>query len=652
MTDSLVWRLIMRDDSEPGASAFRKTLEKVRGDTERHSNAFAKAGEITGGFSKAVMKSSAVLGTASTTLVNGAGAAVAFAHSAATMSGALLLVPGAIAAVGVANVTLKVGLSGVKDAFAAAGKDTKAYEEALKELSPEQAKFVRAAVDQKDAWDKVKKATGDRLFRDLSAGVSSLATTYLPLIKSGLGDMADGFNDAAVDIGIWAMKKDVIAKFNNVLHDSADIVGNVLKGARPLGNALLNIFSASIGSLTNYTGGFQKFANRFDDFIYRVTDNGQGGQFAVWIKNGTAEISNITNKIGALISKAKDPAFQSTLITVWQGMQKSAAAVNKELPLVIQAVTAMAPAFANVLAAGGTSFGATLHTVATMAIALAPTLNAVSAALLPMAPLLGAISPYLFLAAKGMQAWSVVGPIAKAVRTWTVAQGGLNAVLLANPIGLTVVAIAAFVAILVVAYKKSDTFHYAVNRAFKAVASTILSVMQANVDAFGSLFAVMGKLPGKAGAPFRALARAAEAASKKLDGVRAAVNRIPTKKTINVTVSTHATGGNSAVEGYGLGYLMRADGGPVKAGQSYIVGERRPELFVPDQDGQIIPRVPSEAAGHRGYGGAGGGGVVIQLHLNGPTVGSMRELREAVTEAWHAAPAGAKRMPARAVGAH
>lgn len=37
----------------------------------------------------------------------------------------------------------------------------------------------------------------------------------------------------------------------------------------------------------------------------------------------------------------------------------------------------------------------------------------------------------------------------------------------------------------------------------------------------------------------------------------------------------------------------RAGGGPVIAGMPYIVGENRPELFVPDQNGRIIPRVPS-----------------------------------------------------------
>ncbi|MCA0027334.1 hypothetical protein LB562_22940 [Mesorhizobium sp. B263B1A] len=37
---------------------------------------------------------------------------------------------------------------------------------------------------------------------------------------------------------------------------------------------------------------------------------------------------------------------------------------------------------------------------------------------------------------------------------------------------------------------------------------------------------------------------------------------------------------------------MRAKGGPVTAGQPYIVGEKRPELFVPRVSGVIVPKVP------------------------------------------------------------
>lgn len=67
----------------------------------------------------------------------------------------------------------------------------------------------------------------------------------------------------------------------------------------------------------------------------------------------------------------------------------------------------------------------------------------------------------------------------------------------------------------------------------------------------------------------------------------------PAGKTPN---STGALGGIfSSVFGGGsgvLGNLFKAEGGPVNAGQSYIVGERRPELFVPKTDGTILPSVP------------------------------------------------------------
>ncbi len=58
-----------------------------------------------------------------------------------------------------------------------------------------------------------------------------------------------------------------------------------------------------------------------------------------------------------------------------------------------------------------------------------------------------------------------------------------------------------------------------------------------------------------------------------------------------------STGGSSGGVLGGLfksiGGLFRATGGPVVKGQPYIVGEHRPEMFVPDQNGKIVPRVPT-----------------------------------------------------------
>jgi len=60
------------------------------------------------------------------------------------------------------------------------------------------------------------------------------------------------------------------------------------------------------------------------------------------------------------------------------------------------------------------------------------------------------------------------------------------------------------------------------------------------------------------------------------------------------------TGSFGGLTGSGGGILgmfglagARAAGGPVDAGKTYVVGERRPELFVPDRPGTILPSVPT-----------------------------------------------------------
>lgn len=49
----------------------------------------------------------------------------------------------------------------------------------------------------------------------------------------------------------------------------------------------------------------------------------------------------------------------------------------------------------------------------------------------------------------------------------------------------------------------------------------------------------------------------------------------------------------SSIQGNVRDILGRAEGGPVTAGQPYIVGEKRPELFIPNQNGRIEPNLNS-----------------------------------------------------------
>ncbi len=65
------------------------------------------------------------------------------------------------------------------------------------------------------------------------------------------------------------------------------------------------------------------------------------------------------------------------------------------------------------------------------------------------------------------------------------------------------------------------------------------------------------------------------------------------------------TGGIGGLKGLpGIGGLngsvsFRAAGGPVSAGRPYVVGEKRPELFVPSQSGMILPGLPGAGRGQK-----------------------------------------------------
>lgn len=85
-----------------------------------------------------------------------------------------------------------------------------------------------------------------------------------------------------------------------------------------------------------------------------------------------------------------------------------------------------------------------------------------------------------------------------------------------------------------------------------------------------------------------------------------------------------------------LGLEGREGGGDVFKGQAYVVGEKRPELFVPTEDGVILPHVPSSSM-PQAYAGAvrgGGGGGVVTLNFDDSEVGRfmLRMMRKAIAD--------------------
>ncbi len=151
------------------------------------------------------------------------------------------------------------------------------------------------------------------------------------------------------------------------------------------------------------------------------------------------------------------------------------------------------------------------------------------------------------LALEGVSAFKGV---VSGIKEWTVVQAILDAELIANPIGLVIVAIAALAAGLIYAYQHSDTFRNIVNTAFHAIAtvaqwmwnSVLKPVLGFLLNAFADvaggaakMLDAMSSIPGfgwahDAASALDAMARNARSAADNL-------NAIPPTKHVDITMS-------------------------------------------------------------------------------------------------------------------
>lgn len=96
--------------------------------------------------------------------------------------------------------------------------------------------------------------------------------------------------------------------------------------------------------------------------------------------------------------------------------------------------------------------------------------------------------------------------------------------------------------------------------------------------------------------------------------------QITIRNTVTKPLANAASGWLSGMLGGLFGGLFggaRAEGGPVDAGKTYLVGERGPELFRPSRNGKIIPN-------------GGGGNTTVINNFTVGDVASMSKVREAI----------------------
>jgi hypothetical protein len=83
---------------------------------------------------------------------------------------------------------------------------------------------------------------------------------------------------------------------------------------------------------------------------------------------------------------------------------------------------------------------------------------------------------------------------------------------------------------------------------------------------------------------------------------------------------------------------FREQGGDVQPGRAYVVGEKRPELFVPRSAGTIVPRVPGNSGGTSARARSGQSAEPVQVSV------SIHNDLDAAVDSYMQSPAGEKRL--------
>lgn len=308
--------------ADAAAKAARKGAEKNGNDS---GNVFSRAFEtaaaraVGAGLFRVFAAGTASLITAASplgTILQGATASlVALTAAIGQAAGASISFVGVLGAVGLGVGALVVGFQGLGDAFketskaqqelATTGKVSAATQKkldaALKGLAPSARALVKEVVALGPAWKKVQQAVQQNLFTGVAASVKSLASTYLPLLKTQLGAAATSLSLFANSLVRFLTAPAQKNQLTNIFFGLNVILPKLLSSVQPLIHGFLQLFQASLPFAVKLAGVIQSLAQRFSNWADAVTKSGDFRNFMFGAFDAAKQLFGLLKNIGSII---------------------------------------------------------------------------------------------------------------------------------------------------------------------------------------------------------------------------------------------------------------------------------------------------------------------------------------------------------------
>lgn len=411
-----------------GLTKAKAGLAGLKKDLDRSSRDVRAVGDALGGLAKP----SAIFALG--------GSAIALASAVKTAAGAAWLLPAPIAAAGAVAVTAKAGMIGMGDAMKAIAKgDAKALAKAMTDMAPAGKAFVTALDGINKKFTQVRQSVQQKLFAGLDQEISSLATSYLPLLDTGMGKVATSMNGWAkaasaamqtpfmqgVAAQVFSTTASSMAAFTPAIGSMVTALGQVVSVGLPFIQQFSQWAAKGLAAKAAFLGTAQGAQFLHDKITAGIAVWQQLGRIAGSIMTGLnnvlagsnaagvsllGTIESLTAKFAAWSSTAAGQQRINDLMTAAVSIFKSLAVI---LPIFAGAISTIATVFA--------SLPAPVQAVLASFLAWGGILGLVVSRFAPLLSLLGKVGPMLIGAAAR---WGLFGAAARGAASVTGASVG------------------------------------------------------------------------------------------------------------------------------------------------------------------------------------------------------------------------------------
>lgn len=302
------------------------------------------------------------------------------------LSQAGLVLPGVVAGATASIGTLKIGLTGVSDAYEAvmkAGDGTPESIEkataALDGLAPAARDAVKAAAELTPAFMDVQSTLQQNIFEGLDESARTFVDKTLPTIKTGMGGIATTWNATIKEVADSLGSDTSVALLDRIFGNTADAQKIANRAIDPFTNGIGTLTAAGTDALPRIAGDLESVANRFDKWISGAAGD---GRLDKWITRGVTGLEhmgnsalNLVDSFGSIADEASGDLLRSIedVTGGWADYLSSAegqAKVNEliaegdeQLETMANTAQNLGPTFAAMFESAVTSFGAVSKTL-------------------------------------------------------------------------------------------------------------------------------------------------------------------------------------------------------------------------------------------------------------------------------------------------